>query len=141
MNPPRNTASSTRYLPVIRSETNIKPSVLLCEQNIKALIRQKLREITLPFLRCIFFKELNVCFPVNVTTRQPCIHMHPTWKLHKGALRVTGSRFRIQHFHMKWRDHLILQSREKKHRLFDLSLSQNQFITGCYKQSKDETLF
>lgn len=135
----------THYLPAIRLET----IVLLCEQNISRNISVKqncswklgdhLTCIVFPFLRRMLFKKLHVCFPVNLTTWQPCIHMHPTWKLHKCALRVTGSCFCIQHFHVKWRDHLILQSREEKHWLFDLSLLQD--ITCCNRKSNDETLF
>lgn len=108
---------------------------LIREQNIPIniyktnIVRDYVTCIGFPLLRRMLCKELHDRSPVNVTTSEPCIHMHPAWKLHKGALRVTGSRFGIQHFHVKWRDHLILQPREEKYRLFDLFLFQNQLIS------------
>lgn len=131
----KHTASSASYLPV-RSETNVSSlEFLIREQNIPIniyktnIVRDYVTCISFPLLRRMFYKELHDRSPVDVTTSEPCIHMHPTWKLHKGALRVTGSRFGIQHFHVKWRDHLILQPGEEKYRLLDLFLFQNQLIS------------
>lgn len=86
----------------------------------------------IPVLRNILFqKQLNRS-PIVITTSQPCVHMHAGWKLLKGTPPVMCSCFSIQHSHVDWRNHFILQSREEKDWLFDLQTTR-QTTVWCTK--------